>query len=904
MSKVLTRIIIEEPSGIDRASEPVRAGIPFPRGLIKDENTLRLIDPELGEIPIQTNALATWSDGSVKWVLFDFQASVGANTRKEMEIVQHSSAQTVSGQQMISINETAEHLILSTGQTNFYLATKAFKPFDRLTSHEIEILDGKNSFTMLKDETGREYVPLIRNIRIETKGFLRTTIKVEGTFQAHDKKSIASFFARLHFFLGKSSTKIDFTIHNTNAARHPGGLWDLGDPGSIFFKDLCLCFALNTADGFWPCARCWFQNGWTTGNQQPSSYELSGIGNELIVYQDSSGGDNWMSHNHINRGGEIKNSFRGYKMYENEKVLGEDNRITPVMQVGDDQKNIAAIIQRFWQNFPKSVEARGSRLTMRLFPKQYNDVFELQGGERKTHTVVLSLNHSLNPAEAMAWTEYPLIPHAPPEWYEQSGVFPSLISQDNDPNKELVELINSAISGENTFVHRREIIDEYGWRNFGELYADHEAVHWCSSDGPPTRNSQLPVPDSSPLVSHYNNQYDCIYGMLRQFVRTGNYRWFALAHDLCSHVRDIDIYHTDEDRPEFNHGLFWHTEHYIDAQTATHRCFSKRHGNQRNLATYGGGPATSHNYTTGFLYDYYLTGEEASREAMMELTSFAVNNMLMGNTIANRVIKGLKKAKARRRGDGGDQPLVQANKVYGLDGPGRASGNLLNTFVDAYSLSGKNEYILYAETLIRDCISSQDDIQERDLLDTENRWMYTVFLQSLGKYLEVKTELGKNDAMWEYAANALIHYAEWMAENEYIYLDRPDKLEYPNETWAAQDLRKCNILLQASNYVDEERKEIFQDKACLFFKTAVTKLKEFDTSTLTRPLALLMLNGEGLGYWQRYGDKTGIGPASFRVDKALKVSTKERESLNAHKVWRSVSLKRELEFFKWRLFAR
>lgn len=44
--------------------------------------------------------------------------------------------------------------------------------------------------------------------------------------------------------------------------------------------------------------------------------------------------------------------------------------------------------------------------------------------------------------------------------------------------------------------------------------------------------------------------------------------------ELARHLVDIDIYHTDQDEPRFNGGLFWRTEHYTDAETATHRAYS------------------------------------------------------------------------------------------------------------------------------------------------------------------------------------------------------------------------------------------------------------------------------------------------------------------------------------------
>ncbi len=55
--------------------------------------------------------------------------------------------------------------------------------------------------------------------------------------------------------------------------------------------------------------------------------------------------------------------------------------------------------------------------------------------------------------------------------------------------------------------------------------------------------------------------------------------------------------------------MFWHTYHYGDADTSTHRCYPRR-GLGR---IHGGGPSAGHNYTRGLVLHYFLTGDEASR---------------------------------------------------------------------------------------------------------------------------------------------------------------------------------------------------------------------------------------------------------------------------------------------------
>ena len=72
-------VIIKELNGIDRINEPVTVGLPFPKGSIKKLTELFLFAPqEHNNIPLQTQTLNRWPDQSLKWVLFDFQATVAA----------------------------------------------------------------------------------------------------------------------------------------------------------------------------------------------------------------------------------------------------------------------------------------------------------------------------------------------------------------------------------------------------------------------------------------------------------------------------------------------------------------------------------------------------------------------------------------------------------------------------------------------------------------------------------------------------------------------------------------------------------------------------------------------------------------------------------------------------------
>jgi hypothetical protein len=870
----LVAIRIKETEGIERTNEPVTMGIPFPKGLVREDlQDLVLTDPTEGKIPYQTQVLGKWSDGSLKWVLFDFQTSVAAGLEKKLLLSRNSEKGGATGEvRQIMFKEDVSHIRVNTGGAEFFINKTICKPFDRVVLQNTELVDGVRSDIFLTDQNGVGHRPQIKTIFFETKGPLRCTLKVEGVFQSEEGNPFASFFSRIHFFKDRSMVKLDFTIHNPKAAIHPGGLWDLGDPGSIFFEDLSVRTALNSKSKS--------EILWKTQTNAPSKISDA---SHISIYQDSSGGENWMSKNHVNRHNEVRHSFKGYRVHSDGSTIREGERSDPVLSIVEGEKQISGAVQYFWQNFPKAIKAEGDTLVFSFFPKEYNDLFELQGGEQKTHTLYFNFHKDEKNSSGLDWIQTPLVPCLPPQWYSNSKVFPYLLPVSENRNTKLTELLSTAVKGESSLFVRRENIDEYGWRNFGEFYADHETVG---------------KKDDDLFISHYNNQYDCIHGALTQFASTGNLKWFILADQLCRHVKDIDIYHTDADRPEYNHGLFWHTEHHIECKTATHRCFSKLHGDERVLKHYGGGPSLSHVYATGLLYHYYMTGEQRSKETVEELGDFVLQNMNMEATLTNQSIKAGMKLTKRVLGYYKKDKLVDSNKVYGFDGPGRASGNSLSVLLDAYTATGNQQYLKRGESLILSCIAPGDDIEKRDLFDIENRWMYTVFLQALGKYLDVKYEIGAIDCKFEYARQSLTRYANWMVDNEYVYLQRPEKLEFPNETWAAQDIRKINVFLFAAKYSENNMSEKYIDKAEEFFTEAQHYLFEYKTRNLTRPLALLMQNTMNFAHFKQYD----ISKAVYHKNNPD--GSGKKESIFFTQGWglnKLISPINEWQYIKWRL---
>ena len=821
-------ILIEEQYGLPRAREPIRLGVPLPRGLLRDVSRAQIVDALDEPLPWQGRVLALWPDQSVKWLLVDALAAVGRHERSRIFLASASERQERRTPEapLLEVQERPEAHVVTTGAADFVVGGGCGALLSAARIHGVEALGAQGVCLRLLGCSGREYEAAPERILVEEAGGVRSSIVLEGHFQAAGRRSALTFKARLAFVAGHSTVRIEIEVRNPQAASHPGGLWDLEDRGTVLFEDMSLCvFPAGAVHQL----QWYAEEQASTRTVEPAHWWL---------YQDSSGGENWDSDNHIDGKGRSTVTFRGYRVQcgslGRPMLIAEGDRATPCVVAVADSGSIAATALAFWQNFPKALRWGDGALTVGLFPRESRAPFALQGGEQKRHTVALEF---LEPQArtSIPALQRPLAVCIDPSWVEHSRAVPSLVAARRDQNEQYLRYVGAILQGPHSFEAKREIVDEFGWRNFGDLYADHEAV---GHSGP------------RPLVSHYNNQYDFVHGALLHFLRTGDHRWWQLAAAAASHTIDIDIYHTDRDKAAYNHGLFWHTDHYKPAATCTHRTYSRQNGRGRR---YGGGPSNEHNYTSGLLLYYYLTGDPEAKGAVVGLAEWVIamddgTRSAVGSTDAS--------------------PTGLASKTVDAfyHKPGRGAGNSINALLDGYVATGERRFLNAAEGLIRRCIHPQDDIEVLHLSEPEHRWSYLVFLQVLGKYLHLKLEWGELDYSFHYARASLLHYARWMLQHEVPYKEVLHKVELPTETWPAQDIRKCHVLHLAAGFSPPGERDALHGRAAYFFERSLADTLSFPTAFVTRPLVILCVYGHVHAYFQAHRDDAvdvGACPHSF-----------------------------------------
>ncbi len=736
-----------------------------------------------------SRVLNLWPCGSVKWIYseFIFERSDDPDSSKleftlsiESSVLKLSSAET--------IKEKLEPLHIEKSEVGgFVLTTNG-----RKLEVQCYLKDGYQQ-PIIFQQAGQ----LIKNNLTNEGAVFSQTVSIKANPVLGKEKNI-DFLIEFDIYPLCKFINALVSVHNYLPAQHNNGQWDLGDINSIYFEQLTISIKFNEAVNY--------------KVDKGLSSQLLNLKNERYeISQYASGGINWQSPVHNDATGQVPFSINGFTEKIDSLETRHQGRVSPRILAFNANFTCWVTMEHFWEKFPSKIACEEQTISLSLFPKQPYQ-HELQGGEKATRRFSLDFSSDN---------------HAGQKVHFLAKVTDHLLSDPliiNRAPASFTTLIDTAIDGADNFFEKREKVDEYGWRNFGDLYADHETSGY--------QGSKL-------FVSHYNNQYDPIFGFLRQYLLTGNQKWFELADDLAQHVVDIDIYHTTEDKNEYNGGMFWHTDHYLQAFTSSHRSYSKHHSaDAYQDHAGGGGPGGQHCYTSGLMLHYLLTTNAKSKQAVFTLTSW-MTFVFEGSNTCLELLLALKNR----------HTLGLKNHITGQYPLDRGTANYVNSLLDSFELSNEKNFLLQAEKVLRNTMHPNEDLQLRHLQNVELNWFYTVLLQSVCRYLSVKQLNKEFDDNFYYCRDCLLNFANWMVENEYPYLDKPEILEYPNDTWTAQDLRKAHVLA-AAHYYCPQKNPNFLAKAEFFENEVAKRLNESATKTYTRILILVLQNCGAVDFYK------------------------------------------------------
>jgi len=690
-----------------RKAEPVTCGLPLAGGFAREADQLTLWDSEGHPVPVQVLTTSTYHDGTPRWVLLGFHADLPPEGEAVYRLAR---GPRVSVKKRLVFTLADGVATLDTGAAKFRIDTNRFRLFNRVQVGGRELLaHGTDGGARLEEEDGsrRGGNQKTTKAEFEDAGPMAAVLCVRGEFRPGAGPPLADFVCRMHFSAGKGEVRVFYTLHNPAAHHHPGNVWDLGAGGSVLMEDFSIVV---------PLAR-----GLGTSRVGVDADRPALAASKL--YQDSSGGPHWDSPNHVDKDMKVPTSFPGYRVYLGETRIADGKRADGWIHVRGESGGVALGVRDFWQNFPKALESSGDKLRVGLWPGEFAGVHEMLGGEQKTHEMLFVFHDPGMTDEAveqrMEAFHHPLYAMPEPQAVYATRAFWPTGPLDRESFASLERTCDRFVEPEGggaSVVTKWEQIDEFGWRHFGDTFADNEG-------SPPAMVRDFPKHHfGNQPISHFGNEYDVSYTVLLQGVRRANPRWMWMADVLCRHCADICVYHTDADgAAAYRHGPFTHTTHDTATFRSTHRMYpSETH--KYGLQYASGGPNAGHCYVASLAQHYYLTGDRVSRDAFLEVADWAVDspwfrNMMMGDK--------------------------------------RGIGNLLMTHVYAYQLTKDRKYYDAAVKMINYVQEPFEGLGAN------------LFVKAAGRFLDMKIENGQLDADYREALGKLLQFGD-------LYLTLPD----------------------------------------------------------------------------------------------------------------------------------
>jgi len=540
---------------------PVTSGVPFPRGVLSSDVHLRLLDARDQEVPLQTEVLARWLDGSVKWVLLDLQANPSQSGAYSLEYGRAVTRRNFASP--LQVVDSEEAITVSTGTLHFAIPKRGPGLLKSLSLADgREMLGGHSIGLELTGSDGTTYTTLGPPDEVveEEAGPLRATVRLSGHYRAADGRELFGYTLRVQAYAGQPYVRLEHTFTN-----------DSGDNEFTSIRSLTLRVPLQSArgDGHWSL-------GATPGQEG--------------TFQDSSAASlqqHTDDHYTVGREG-------GEPAVEGQRALGWS-------QWRSDGRRVTLAVRDFWQTYPKDLTVTRNGLELAICPPLKTDEYAAAKGTVDEHRLYYYLQGGLYKfREGMSQTQdiwlegtpdqsgatvaavqtqrAPLLALAPAAWYNNARVLGNLPPP--EPNG-LVARYDAAFAlnfGEYWKNHERD--REYGMLNFGDWWGE-RGVDWGDSE------------------------YDTQNAFLRQFLRTGDLLNFTAAEQMEWHNRDVDTIHYHRDTSRIGgvyHHAIGHTGDYYPKGVVP--------GN--GIAV--GILTVDHVWTQGHFAYYFLTGDRRSLE--------------------------------------------------------------------------------------------------------------------------------------------------------------------------------------------------------------------------------------------------------------------------------------------------
>ena len=487
-------LTIEEPSGVGRQSWPVTSGIPFGAGVLRDSDSTALYALDDQELPLQTEVLSRWPDGSVRWLLLDSAIDLKPHEKSKL-ILRHGDLARSPIREGIRVTSSNDGVVLCSGPMQVRLSRNRFRLLDdvrldrnrdgEFAEDERVTRDDAAAGIVLRTPSGETFKADLASARfaIEQDGPLRACVRIDGQ-HATKSGSLFRYVIRIHAFRGQPFLKLHYTFINDG---QKSLMTDI--------DSLALVFPLRKGR----------ETTYLTDGRKSSAVRLYQVDDRSFEID----------------GKPVGERARGWVAQANE------------------HSGMAIGVREFWQNWPKALSHQPGEVRVEVCPDfspgRYDNkplelecrlyyylrggVYSFKIGVARTHEMWASFFMGAPDTAALAdffnAAEKPLLVQCSAEYVSSTEVMGRFAPADPDRFGGYDHWVNSFFD---LHLVDRERVRESGFLNHGDWY-------------------------NTAWDSWGNLEYDTARIWFQQYLRTGDRRYFDRAEQAARHYIDVDVIH-------------------------------------------------------------------------------------------------------------------------------------------------------------------------------------------------------------------------------------------------------------------------------------------------------------------------------------------------------------------------
>lgn len=206
---------VEGRPGLRAKAFPLTTGVPLPAGVLSEPRRAELRDAVGRLLPLQTRGLSHWPDGSIAWLLLDFQAAVGT-AEQALELCCGTGVTELPDGPSLA-TAMGDGVRIETGALQVELGLGLPLPIGRVWRAGEHLTGGwGEAGVLLRAANGRVFRSAggIEAVQIEENGPLRAVVRLDCRHRDDTGDTLFRSLVRVHAYAGKSWLRIDHTFLN------------------------------------------------------------------------------------------------------------------------------------------------------------------------------------------------------------------------------------------------------------------------------------------------------------------------------------------------------------------------------------------------------------------------------------------------------------------------------------------------------------------------------------------------------------------------------------------------------------------------------------------------------------------------------------------------------------------